>query len=186
MLILIGKTASGKDAISSELIREYGFSKVVRYTTRPIRKEEIPGDTYYFISQKEFFEKVESNFFAEWKEYDTVHGKWYYGTSEESLLGDTQNKVIILPPACYRDVKDKLVSDTKVAYIYANNMTIEERLLKRGDNSKEAQRRLQSDNADFKGIEYEVEKIFYNNRHCNISDVVEDIVNWYSNAIKKS
>lgn len=179
MLILIGKTASGKDAISSELVRKFGFSKIVRYTTRPIRKEEIPGDTYYFISEKDFLKKVESNFFAEWKEYDTVHGKWYYGTSEESLVNDTLNKVIILTPTGYRDIKDKLASETKVAYIYANNMTIEERLLKRGDNSKEAQRRLQSDNTDFKGIEYEVDKIFYNNRHCNIVDVVEDIVDWY-------
>ena len=179
MLILIGKTASGKDAIRNELKTKYGFTKAVGYTTRPIREGEIDGDTYYFISNEEFEEKKNAGFFSEWKEYETVQGKWCYGTSEESLLNADLNTVVILTPAGYRDVKEKLPSTAKVAYIYANNATITERLMKRGDDDKEAQRRLESDNADFRGIEFQVDKIFYNNQKNNLAEVVDNLVAWY-------
>lgn len=179
MIILMGKTSSGKDTIMKELITSYGFSMIVRYTTRPIRDGEKDGHTYFFISEDDFKQKVESGFFAEWKEYDTVEGKWYYGTSEESLLNAGINSVVVLTPAGYRDVKDKLPKTVKVAYVYANNATIMERVISRGDNPKEAQRRLESDNVDFKGIEYEVDKIFYNNQNNDLTAVVENIVNWY-------
>ena len=65
-----------------------------------------------------------------------------------------------------------------VIYIYANNATIKERLRSRGDDKSEAQRRLEHDNSDFKGVENEVDKIFYNNKGNNIDDVVNKIVAW--------
>ena len=49
LLILVGKTASGKDTIIKELT-ENGWDKVVTYTTRPIREGEKEGITYHYIS----------------------------------------------------------------------------------------------------------------------------------------
>ena len=63
-------------------------------------------------------------------------------------------------------------------YIYANNATIKKRLIKRGDDPKEAQRRLEHDNEDFKGIENEVDKIVYNNDGANMNDVVKKIIEY--------
>ena len=85
MLILIGKTASGKDTISNKLISEYGYKKLITYTTRPIRKGEINDVTYHFVSDKEFKQKIKNNFFAEYKSYNTEFGTWYYGTALEDL-----------------------------------------------------------------------------------------------------
>lgn len=178
MLVILGKTSSGKDKTVNELISKYGFNKLVTYTTRPIRKNEKQDITYHFISEEEFLQKVDNNFFAEWKSYNTEFGVWYYGTALEDLECTSDNTVIILTPDGYRDIIKKLSNKPKSVYIYANNPTIKERLVARGDNKDEAQRRLKHDNVDFKGIENEVDKIFYNNKGTNIDDVVNNILNW--------
>ena len=178
MLVILGKTSSGKDKTVNELISKHGFKKLITYTTRPMRKNEKQDVTYHFISEHEFSQKVNENFFVEWKSYNTEFGTWYYGTALEDLENADDNTIIILTPDGYRDIINKLSNKPKSVYIYANNATIKERLIARGDNKDEAQRRLEHDNVDFKGIENEVDKIFYNNKGTNIEDVVNNILNW--------
>ena len=71
-----------------------------------------------------------------------------------------------------------LFSDDNVTifYIYANNETIKNRLLKRGDKKEEAERRVKCDNNDFKGIELLADRIVYNNENRKIDDVVDEII----------
>lgn len=90
MLVLIGKSTSGKDTIKNELINKYGFHSIVTYTTRPIRNGEVPDVTYHYISDEEFKKKIEDGFFAEYKTYlakinEDTYEKWYYGTALEDL-----------------------------------------------------------------------------------------------------
>lgn len=177
MIVLIGKTASGKTLIREELIRR-GYSGIITYTSRPVRKGEKQDVTYHFISEKEFRQKIDDRFFAEYKTYDTVFGKWYYGAALEDLEKADDKSVIILTPDEYRDVIDKLSKKPISIYIYANNSTIKKRLKKRGDDEKEAQRRFDKDNIDFKGVENLVDKIVYNNNGTNIDDVVDKILKY--------
>lgn len=177
MIILIGKTASGKTLIREELIRR-GYSGIITYTSRPIRKCEKQDVTYHFISEDEFKQKIDNNFFAEYKTYDTVFGKWYYGSSLEDLENASEKSVIILTPDGYRDVVGKLSKKPTSIYIYANNSTIKKRLKKRGDNKEEAQRRIEHDNEDFKDVENMVDKIVYNNDGTDINDVVDKILKY--------
>ena len=51
-------------------------------------------------------------------------------------------------------------------------------MINRGDDPKEAQRRLEHDNIDFKDVETEVDKIVYNNKGSNINDVVNKILKY--------
>ena len=178
MVTIIGKTASGKDKIVNELVSKHGFKKVITYTTRPMRKGEQQDITYHFISEEDFKQKINEGFFAEWKSYITADGVWYYGTALEDLKNGEYNSVIILTPDGYRDVVNKLSKKPIAIYIYANNTTIKKRLLKRGDNPNEAQRRLDHDNEDFKGIENEVDRIIYNNDGTNINEVVQKILDF--------
>ena len=175
ILILIGKTSSGKTLIKEKLI-ENGFIGITTYTSRPMRKGEKQDVTYHFISEEDFKQKINEGFFAEWKSYITVDGVSYYGTSLEDLENADDKSVIILTPDGYRDVVNKLSKKPISIYIYANNPTIKKRLLKRGDDNNEAQRRLEHDNEDFKGIENEVDRIVYNNNDVDIDDVVKKIL----------
>ena len=45
----------------------------------------------------------------------------------------------------------------------------------RGDSPLEAKRRLDNDNIDFKGVENEVDRIFYNNENTDIKYLVSTI-----------
>ena len=141
-----------------------------------MRKGEKQDVTYHFISEEDFKQKINEGFFAEWKSYITVDGVWYYGTSLEDLENADDKSVIILTPDGYRDVVNKLSENPTAIYVYANNSTIKKRLMMRGDNPNEAQRRLGHDNEDFKGIENEVDRIVYNNDGTNINEVVQKIL----------
>lgn len=176
MIVLLGKTASGKDSIVKKLISLYGFKRIITYSSRPIRKGEIDGIDYYFVSKDEFKQKIDDGFFAEWKSYKTVDSIWYYGTALKDLENAEDNSVIILTPDGFREVKDKLGDNITSIYIYTNNSTIKKRLIERGDETNEAERRLESDNKDFKGFENEVDKIVYNNDGTDINNVIEKIL----------
>ena len=178
MLVIIAKTSSGKDTVVNELISKHGFRKCVTYTTRPMRDGEKQDITYHFITEDDFKQKIREDFFTEYKSYDTEFGIWYYGVALEDVENADDKTVIILTPDGYRDVIKKVKNKPKSIYIYANNSTIKERLINRGDNPKEAQRRLEHDNIDFKDVETEVDKIVYNNKGSNINDVVNKILKY--------
>ena len=178
MIIVMGKTCSGKDSIIKELCNNYGYKRIISYTTRPIRKNENDGITYRYISEEEFVKRIESGFFAEWKSYNTEFGVWYYGCSVEDIENANDKNIIILTPDGYRDIVDKLCEKPFVIYVYSNNSTIKNRLKKRGDNKDEAYRRILKDNEDFKDVERIVDKIVYNNDTNNISEVANKIDNY--------
>ena len=84
---------------------EKGYSRIVRYSTRPKRKGEKQDITYHFISDEEFKYKIDEGFFAEWKSYITNEGVWYYGSSLEDIENADNKSVIILFRQGYRDIK---------------------------------------------------------------------------------
>ena len=179
MLILMGKTASGKNLVRDQLVEKCNFSPIITYTTRPMRKGEKQDVTYHFISTDEFLGKINNGFFAEWKDYVTNDGIWYYGTALEDCVNATDNDVIILTPQGYRDIKEKL-PDKNLAciYLYENIDTMRKRLSKRGDDTKEVERRIKSDLEDFKNFESEADKIVYNNDGTDIEEVIKKILDF--------
>lgn len=54
LIILIGRSGSGKSTIESELIK-HGFKKIISHTSREIRDDDLIGESYHFVD-KEFFE----------------------------------------------------------------------------------------------------------------------------------
>ena len=174
--IIIGKTCSGKTTIVRKLCEKYNKKSIVTYTSRPPRHGEVDGVTYHFISEEEFKIKINEGFFAEYKVYDTAYGQWFYGSSLEDILNADDDSVIILTPQGYKDIKDKLSNEKHISlYIYANNSTIKQRLKRRGDNKEEAERRIKTDNDDFKDAMMLVDRIVYNNYDSNIDSIVDEV-----------
>ena len=178
IIVLAGKSASGKNFVAKKL-EEHGYKTIVTYTTRPKRKGEKQDITYHFISDEEFNQKIDEGFFAEWKSYITNEGVWYYGSSLEDIENADDKSVIILTPQGYRDIKEKL-PDKNIAciYLYENIDTMKKRLSKRGDDSKEVERRIKSDLEDFKNFESEADKIVYNNDGTDIDEVIKKILDF--------
>ena len=177
MIILIGATCSGKDSIKKELIN-LGYESVVTYTTRPMRPGEIDGVTYHFISKEEFLQKKSEGFFAETTFYNVASGEtWYYGSAIKDL---TANKVIIANPDGVKELKKHMNLNPVVFHITANKETIWNRLMHRGDNVEEAQRRLNADELDFMGINKYVDFKISNNENDDPSSIAALIDLTYS------
>ena len=78
VLVLSGPSGAGKSSLIKKIsqdIGEYYFS--ISTTTRPIRKGEVDGVDYHFVTKEEFEKDIEADNFLE---YATVHSN-YYGTS---------------------------------------------------------------------------------------------------------
>ena len=153
MLILIGKTASGKTTVQNELVNNHGFSRIITYTTRPMRKGEVDGVTYNFISKDEFKEKKDNGFFIETTSYNVANGDtWYYGTAIRDIVKSNCNDVIILNPEGVKAIKEH-IAGCHVCYLYLDDKTLSERLVARGDDPSESKRRIEADRDYFSGIE---------------------------------
>ena len=159
MLLLCGKSCSGKDTIKKELIK-IGMNSIVTYTTRPPRENEVDGVAYHFITEEKFLEKESQGFFAETTSYNVATGEtWYYGSALEDF---EDNKVIIVNPYELRQIR-KIKSLNPIAfYITASEETIWNRLQQRGDDSAEARRRLNADDKDFSDIDKDIDFSFSN------------------------
>lgn len=179
LTFIMGKTCSGKTRIVKELCEKYGYHKLVTYTTRPMRKAEKDGVDYHFISARDFDDKINMGFFAEYKRYNTNDGVWSYGVAKENLANADNKTVLIVTPDGYRDI-EKVYPDLKcrLLYIYANNKTIKNRASKRGDNTAEMTRRIKADSEDFKGVESLADKIVYNNDGDELNMVLDKINNY--------
>lgn len=155
MIVLVGESASGKSSIEKFLVNNYEYKKVVSYTTRSPRQNEVDGVDYHFISVGEFLNLKEQGFFAE----TAIYNNWYYGTAKEDC---TDDKIAVLTPHGLRQISK--VDDINVTSFYIN-VPRRDRLIKilqRGDDIEEAYRRSLSDVGQFDGIEDEVDYVIHN------------------------
>ena len=88
LVVISGPSGVGKGTIIQKLIDHDSTLKVaVSACTRTPRQGEIDGETYYFLSEEEFKQKIENDEFVEWCE---VHGN-YYGTLKIEIEKLTDN-----------------------------------------------------------------------------------------------
>ena len=152
IVVLVGKTASGKTTIANELCKHHGYKRIITYTTRPMRENEVQDVDYHFISDEQFNKMVENNEFTEYKRYNTAHGVWSYGsiiTLEQEYSDDCY--VIILTPQGLKDLSKK-ISRYIAFYLNVGFKTQLERLKKRGDEEQQIIKRLKNDAKDFKNV----------------------------------
>lgn len=93
---IMGKSASGKDKIYSELLQneKLGLKELVLYTTRPIRHGEEDGKQYYFVDDKRLNQLRNEGKIIEERAYQTVHGIWTYFTADEGQIALEQANYI--------------------------------------------------------------------------------------------
>jgi len=84
LIVFSAPSGAGKSTIVKEILKKFPqivFS--ISATTRPKREMEKDGVEYYFLTEKEFKEKIENDEFIEWEKfYD-----YYYGTYK-SMIDD--------------------------------------------------------------------------------------------------
>ena len=170
MIVLVGESASGKSSIERNLVEKYGYKKIVSYTTRNPRPNEIDGVDYHFINIAQFYKLKEQGFFAE----TAVYNGWNYGTAKEDCTND---KVAVLTPHGLRQISK--LKDISIISFYIN-VPRRDRLIKilqRGDDIEESYRRNLSDVGQFDGIIDEVDFVINNPNYAfNVEEMTQEVL----------
>lgn len=170
MIVLVGESASGKSSIERNLVDNYGYKKIVSYTTRQPRQGEIDGIDYHYISESQFIKLQKEEFFAEIGEYNG----WHYGTAKNDCTSD---KVAVVTPHGLRQLKKIPNLDISAFYINVPRRDRLIKILQRGDNIEEAYRRSLSDVGQFDGIADEVDYIIDNKNYTkNIDEMTKEVL----------
>ena len=175
LIVLCGKSGSGKSAIAKE-IEKYGYEKIITDTTRPPREGEINEVDYFFDTEEQFDELLNEGEFLETTQYKVASGDiWRYGTTIGAVAEAADKSVIILNPYGLRAMKEHEIKHKSVL-IESNETVLLSRLQKRGDWKAEVQRRIETDRKDFEGVSEEVDFIVYNEKNTDIKNLAKAIV----------
>lgn len=177
MLILIGPSASGKTEVAKLLAKKYNITKIVTYTTRQPRVNEVNGVDYNFVSVEEFAKLTEENFFVE----TTYYNSNYYGTAKKDIKDD---KCVILDP---NGLKSFLaLNDERIVSIFldSDEKTRFNRMLLRKDSVEDAERRLVNDRIAFNLANLHGISFIVNSAEITLTDLTDKVMDLYQGVLK--
>lgn len=93
LVLVVGVSGSGKGALLAAARSALPHAVFpVSCTTRAMRPGEVSGESYYFLTEAEFDERIAANAFLEWAAY----GGHRYGTLASEILPPlTEGKLVI-------------------------------------------------------------------------------------------
>jgi len=162
IIVIMGKAASGKSSVSESLAESLNIEKIITYTTRPIRENEVDGKDYNFIT----YEQFKSGNFACKEEYTVIpNGPQGYGVNLDDFKPG-KNYIIVLTPSGYHQLKQLFGERIFGIYIMAPLLDRWDRYIDRDhvDSSvlAEAGRRFKADEKDFRELEYQSDGVIIN------------------------
>ena len=158
LYILIGKSASGKDALYKALLQDpqLMLKPYVGFTTRPIREGEVNGREYYFSTEEDLRTFEENHQLIEKRVYHTVHGDWCYFSVDNASVNLEENSYLYIGTLeSYLPLRDYYGKDRVIpVYIEVEDGLRLYRALERERQQKEPKyaemcRRFLSDTEDF-------------------------------------
>lgn len=171
MIVIVGESASGKSSVAKYLTNNCGYKRIVTYTTRAPRHNEVDGFDYYFIQEDQFEKLDKQDFFAE----TALYNGWRYGSAKKDYTDDS---VIVVNPLGLRNLKNSNIENIFSVYLYVPRRDRLIKCLERGDDIEEAYRRSLSDIGMFDGIEKEVDLVIKNpNYLLDVQTITNAIIN---------
>jgi guanylate kinase len=142
LFLVSAPSGAGKSSLIDAVLAKANQSHLplelsISYTTRSPRKGESNGNQYFFISEEEFTDKKNSNFFLEHAE---VHGNWY-GTSVDfvkSKLSSGVNLILEIDVQGFRQINDLSLNYDSIFVLPPSIHSLEERIKSRGDEDLES------------------------------------------------
>jgi guanylate kinase len=143
VFIISAPSGSGKSTLVSCLLgRDPQLRFSVSYTTRTVRGNEKPGESYIYISPQEFEERVQH---GEFLEHAEVFGN-YYGTNRkvlEQARSEGKDLILDIDVQGARQLKERIPEAVSIFVLPPSRDILEQRLRMRSEDSEEViQRRL--------------------------------------------
>lgn len=141
VLAIVGKTCSGKDTVAHYIEEKYGFKRLITYTTRPARGDDIQGVSHHFVTPAGLREFDPKDIILETK----INGYEYF-TLKSQLLG--VDIVAILDPQGVADIEELGIAVLSMYVDIPESMLIE-RAISRGDDLDVVRSRLDDERMRF-------------------------------------
>ena len=128
-----GKSSLIDAVLASAKQSDLALELSISYTTR----SQSNGNQYFFISEEDFINKKNSNFFLE---HAKVHDNWY-GTSVdfvESKLSSGINLILEIDVQGFRQINELDIKYESIFILPPSIYSLEERIKSRGDEDLEA------------------------------------------------
>lgn len=182
---IMGKSSSGKDSIYYHLLdifnkAEIVLNPIVLHSTRPKRKGEMEGVTYFFETEDSYKEMKKRNEILEERTYNVITEKgkeiWRYYTSKKSICLEDYNYLGIGTLESYKVLKNIYKESIIPIYIEVEPGELLFRDLRRertqkNPNYKELCRRFLSDSDDFSEEKLKEAGIDETNTYSNNEDL---------------
>lgn len=144
LYVISSPAGGGKTTIVNLLLADLPFLKrVITYTTRTKRKNEIDGVDYVFKTKEEFENLISTGAFLE---YALVHGN-YYGSPRkevEDYINQGYDVVLVIDVQGMRQVKSNFPEVITVFILPPSLEELVSRMKARGESDEEIDKRLKT------------------------------------------
>jgi len=173
LIVFSGPSGAGKDTILNDvLLKDKALQKSVSLTTRDKRSDETEGVDYYFISLKEFKDKLDNGEILEYAQY----GQNFYGTPKAPVdrwLSEGKTVILKIEVQGAANIKELYPESVSIFLLPPSIEELENRLRTRETDSQEdILRRMTIAEDEFrKSVNYDY--IVINNK---VEDAVNDVL----------
>lgn len=175
IFLITAPSGAGKTTISQEVARRGAWKECISHTTRPIRKGEVDGKTYYYVS-KETFETMQKN--DSMAEVVTYDGNMY-GISKEEInrvQKSARNVFIIVEHEGYKQIKAQYPEAIGI-FMYMSKEDCLANMLLRGDKIENAMKRIEKYDSEMENrIEYDYVIKNVRGTFTNTGNIVANII----------
>lgn len=144
LLLILGKSASGKDTLVNRLCSRAGLKAITSYTTRPRRTNE--GETHIFADKATYEQmKQQGNIAA----YTEIAGNIYWTTIDQLY----ENDIYIIDFNGEKTLRELNLPGLRLVSVFINvpdNIREERALNKRGDDRLTFRKRCLDENGQFR------------------------------------
>ena len=146
LLLIIGRTASGKDTLVNKLCERTGLKQLISFTTRNRRQNE--DGTHIFVSEVDYQEMLNNNQVA----VDTnIAGNYYWSTLDSLYESD----IYVIDYTGYKKLQSLNLPNLRLVSIYINtpdDVRKERALNKRGDDRLVFMKRDMAEREQFRAM----------------------------------
>lgn len=166
VIILIGKSGSGKSTVAKTITEQYGIDEVVSNTTRqPTGRIE----NYKFLTREDFNQDFRLGIVVEYAEFA---GNLYWSTLYD--FQGSQPLIMIAEPTGAQQLKDNLRNKEVIrVYLACDTAECIDRMQIRGDSGGAIAKRVLNDRKHFES--FNCEKVI-DVTHLKLNEVVDEIM----------
>lgn len=177
----VGKSGSGKDTIVNRLCKNYGYKRVVSWTTRERRYGDMADATSHIFGTIDDYNtaKDSGNIVAE----TNFDDNYYWVTKSQIDEADLYIVDLVGLRQLCKEYKDKPVIGI---WIGADKDVRKGRMLKRGDGEDKVDARIENDEKEFADVKLEdFNVLIVNNYNDSLRNLVEEVHNEIQRIEKK-